>query len=62
MSNIPSQTLIPGAVSGSRVFVKSVSSLYALDLASGKELWRVDDRNFISLPAVTSNQVFVVKG
>jgi outer membrane protein assembly factor BamB len=61
-ANIPSQALIPGAVSGSRVFVKSVSSLYALDLASGKQLWRFDDRNFISLPAVTSDQVFVVKG
>jgi outer membrane protein assembly factor BamB len=59
---IPGQVLIPGAVSGSRVFVKTVSTLYALDLASGGELWHFADHNFISLPAVASDQVFVISG
>jgi outer membrane protein assembly factor BamB len=60
--SIPGRTLIPGAVSGSRVFVKSISTLYALDLASGKDLWQFDALNFVSLPAVASDLVFVISG
>jgi outer membrane protein assembly factor BamB len=59
---IPGEGLIPGAVQGSRVFVKSTSTLYALDLASGKQLWQAHDLNFISLPVVAGNQVYVVSG
>jgi outer membrane protein assembly factor BamB len=60
--NIPGEGLIPGAVQGSRVFVKSTSTLYALDLASGKQLWRAHDLNFISLPVVAGDQVYIVSG
>ena len=59
---IPGEGLIPGAVQGSRVFVKSTTSLYALDLASGKELWKAHDLNFISLPVVAGDQVYIVSG
>jgi outer membrane protein assembly factor BamB len=60
--SIPGEELIPGAVQGSRAFVKSTSSLYSLDLASGKQLWRVHNLNFISLPVVAGDQVYVVSG
>jgi outer membrane protein assembly factor BamB len=61
-SNLPDEGIIPSAVQGSRAFVKSTSTLYALDLASGKELWKVRDLNYISLPAVAGDQVFVING
>jgi outer membrane protein assembly factor BamB len=59
---IPGEELIPGAAQGSRVFVKSTSTLYALELASGKELWRAHNLNFISLPVVAGDQVYVISG
>ena len=58
----PHETLIPGAVQGSRIFVKSTTTLHALDVATGKELWRFDDPNFVSFPAVAGNQLFAVTG
>jgi outer membrane protein assembly factor BamB len=61
-SNLPGGDVIPSAVQGSRAFVKSTSTLYALDLASGKQLWQVHDPNYISLPAVAGDQVFVING
>jgi outer membrane protein assembly factor BamB len=60
--SVPGEELIPGAVQGPRAFVKSTSALYALDLASGKELWRSRDVDFISLPVVAGDQVYVVSG
>ena len=54
--------LIPAAVQGQRVLVKSTQTLYALDLANGKELWRFHDLNFVSLPAIAGDQVFLVTG
>jgi outer membrane protein assembly factor BamB len=59
---VPGEELIPAAIQGSRGFAKSISTLYALDLASGKLLWRSHDVNFISLPVVAGDQVFVVSG
>jgi outer membrane protein assembly factor BamB len=61
-TSMPGEDVIPSAVQGSRVFVKSTSTLYALDLASGKQLWQVHDLNYISLPAVAGDQVFVISG
>jgi len=61
-TSMPGEDVIPSAVQGSRVFVKSTSTLYALDLASGKQLWQVHDLNYISLPAVAGDQVFVING
>jgi outer membrane protein assembly factor BamB len=54
--------LIPAAVQGDRVFVKSTETLYALDLQSGKELWRLHDLNYVSLPAIAGDQIFLVTG
>ena len=61
-TSLPGGDVIPSAVQGSRAFVKSTSTLYALDLASGKQLWQVHDLNYISLPAVAGDQVFVING
>jgi hypothetical protein len=61
-TSLPGEDVIPSAVQGSRAFVKSTSTLYALDLASGKQLWQVHDLNYISLPAVAGDQVFVISG
>jgi outer membrane protein assembly factor BamB len=61
-SNLSGEGIIPTAVQGSRAFAKSTSTLYALDLASGKQLWQVHDLNYISLPAVAGEQVFVISG
>ncbi len=33
-----------------------------MDLATGKELWRFDNPNFVSLPAVAGEQIFAVTG
>lgn len=60
--SIAGEVLVPAAADSSRAFVKSTETLYALELESGKELWRFHDTNFVSLPAVTSHQVFVVSG
>ncbi|MBC8077925.1 MAG: PQQ-binding-like beta-propeller repeat protein, partial [Chloroflexales bacterium] len=54
--------LIPAGVQGQRVLVKTTETLYALDLASGKELWRFHDLNYVSLPAIAGDQVFLVTG
>lgn len=61
-TSLPGEDVIPTAVQGSRAFVKSTATLYALDLASGKQLWQARDLNYISLPAIAGNQVFVIRG
>ena len=61
-TSLPGGDVIPSAVQGARAFVKSTSTMYALDLASGKQLWQVHDLNYISLPAVAGDQVFVISG
>jgi hypothetical protein len=60
--SMPGEGLIPGAVQGTRAFVKSTKALYALDLASGKQLWQIHDLNYVSLPAVAGDSVFMVIG
>jgi outer membrane protein assembly factor BamB len=62
ISNVSADGVIPSAVQGARAFVKSTTTLYALDLASGKQLWEAKDINYISLPAVAGDQVFVISG
>lgn len=63
IANYPNdQGLIPAGVQGQHVFVKSTETLYALDLGSGKELWRMHDLNFVSLPAIAGDQIFLVIG
>jgi outer membrane protein assembly factor BamB len=60
--NQQGEKLIPAGIAGDMAFVKSTETLYALNLADGSEQWRFRETNFISLPALAGEQVFVVSG
>ena len=57
---IPSGNLIPAGASGEQVYVKATQQLYALDRATGAELWSFEVANFVSLPAITEEYLYVV--
>jgi outer membrane protein assembly factor BamB len=59
---LPGEKLVPAGTQGGLAFVKSTETLYALQLADGREAWRFRETNFVSLPAVAGDQVFVVSG
>ena len=59
---VPSETLIPAGADTQRAYIKSTGTLYALDLANGKQVWQHRNSEFISLPAVTGSQLFIVSG
>ena len=51
------------AVVGTTAYVgNAAGTLYALDLANGKQVWQHRNSEFISLPAVTGSQLFIVSG
>jgi outer membrane protein assembly factor BamB len=52
--------LIPAGAKGQQVYVKSVEQLYALDGATGTELWSFQGVNFVSLPAITAEHLYIV--
>lgn len=56
------ETLVPSGAQGNRLFVKSTTRLHALDSTTGKELWRFDNPNFVSFPAIAGEQLFAVTG
>ncbi|MFO7170812.1 MAG: PQQ-binding-like beta-propeller repeat protein, partial [Chloroflexota bacterium] len=60
--SVMGEKLIPAGAIGDVAFVKSTETLYALNLADGKENWRYHNINFVSLPALAGEQVFVVSG
>ncbi len=57
---IESEGIIPSAASGDHVYVKSVNRLYALDQATGEIVWSYGVGDFVSLPAVAGEQIYVV--
>jgi outer membrane protein assembly factor BamB len=57
---IPSGNLIPAGASGEQVYVKTTDQLYTLDRASGAVLWSFEATNFVSLPAITEEHLYVV--
>jgi outer membrane protein assembly factor BamB len=59
---LPGEKMVPAGMQGGLAFVKSTETLYALQLADGREAWRFRETNFVSLPALAGNQVFVVSG
>lgn len=59
---IEGQTLIPAGADAKRAYVKSTETLLALDLATGKEIWRFHDLNYVSLPALAGQQVYIISG
>jgi outer membrane protein assembly factor BamB len=58
--SIPPGNLIPAGVDGEHLYVKATRRLYALDRASGAELWSFQAANFVSLPAITREHLYVI--
>lgn len=57
---LPGLQLIPAGGYGEQVYVKSTNTLIALDSANGDELWRYASLNFVSLPVVTAEHLYVI--
>lgn len=60
--SVSGKSLIPAGAQGDTVFVKTTNELFALDRSDGRELWSFRDVNYVSLPALTQEYVFVVNG
>jgi outer membrane protein assembly factor BamB len=57
---ISTETLVPSAAAGKQIYVKSVNQLHALDQRTGEIIWTYEVTDFVSLPAVTQDQVYVI--
>lgn len=57
---LPELQVIPAGAYGEQIYVKSTNILVALNKVDGEELWRYTTLNFISLPAVTPDHLYVV--
>ncbi|MCS6938557.1 MAG: PQQ-like beta-propeller repeat protein [Roseiflexus sp.] len=60
--SVPGKALIPAGAQGDIVFVKTTNELFALNRGDGRELWSFRDVNYVSLPALTQEYVFIVNG
>lgn len=60
--SVPGKSLIPAGAQGDIVFVKTTNELFALNRSDGRELWSFRDVNYVSLPALTQEYVFIVNG
>ncbi|MCL4859042.1 MAG: PQQ-binding-like beta-propeller repeat protein [Caldilineaceae bacterium] len=52
--------MIPAGASARYLFVKSPTQLWALDLRDGRVVWNYAVTNFVSLPAISGDHLFVV--
>jgi outer membrane protein assembly factor BamB len=52
--------VMPAAATGDQLFVKAVNQLWALDSASGEVRWNYATVNFLSLPAVTAEELYLI--
>jgi outer membrane protein assembly factor BamB len=52
--------LVPAGAWGEQVYAKSDNTLYALNRADGTELWAYHVTDFISLPAITPEVIYVI--
>jgi len=59
-SIIADERLIPAGAAGNRVYIKSTTHLYALDQTTGAEIWSFQAVDFVSLPAITPDLVYVI--
>lgn len=57
---LPGLEIIPAGAYGEQIYVKSTNVLVALNNTDGAELWRYATLNFISLPAVTAEHLYVI--
>ncbi len=52
--------IIPAGASTHHLYVKAANQLWALDLAQGNVAWNFSVTNFISLPAITDDQIYII--
>lgn len=52
--------IIPAGAGDDAVYVKSATTLFAVDPLSGEDIWLYKGGDFVSLPAVTGKQLYVV--
>jgi len=57
---IQDENIVPCAAAGEYVYVKSVNRLIALDRTTGAIAWSYEQGDFVSLPAVAGQQIYVV--
>jgi len=57
---IGTESLIPCAAAGERVYIKSVNQLYALDRLTGETAWTYQGPGFVSMPAVAGGQIYII--
>jgi outer membrane protein assembly factor BamB len=57
---IAGENVVPGGATGDRIYVKTVNRLYALDLRSGEALWTYRASDYVSLPAIAGEQIYVI--
>ena len=52
--------IIPAGADDLAVYVKSATTLFAVDPLSGEDIWAYQGGDFVSLPAVTATQLYVI--
>jgi outer membrane protein assembly factor BamB len=57
---IAARKLIPAGAVGDMVYVKSINHLYALDRISGETLWEFAATDFVSLPAIAGDLIYLI--
>ncbi|MCD6289547.1 MAG: PQQ-binding-like beta-propeller repeat protein [Anaerolineae bacterium] len=57
---IEARGVIPCGAAGNHVYVKSTGQLYALDRLTGEIVWSYGAGDFVSLPAITSQVMYVI--
>lgn len=58
--NFVDAQIIPAGAADDAVYVKSATTLFAVDPLSGEDIWSYQGGDFVSLPAVTATQLYVV--
>lgn len=52
--------VIPAGAAQQQLYVKSTNQLWALNRSDGVVLWNYATQNFVSLPAITSDQLYII--
>ena len=58
--DLPAETIIPGGAAGDKIYIKSTNQLFALDRQTGEDLWSFQVVDYISLPAIAGDHIFVI--
>lgn len=52
--------VIPAGASAQHLYVKATTQLWAVDLEDGQIVWNYATTNFVSMPAITNDQLYVI--